>query len=65
MARWNAWLCRFGMPGRTTPGTRSALRRVGTDANLREIAPFVDLQPYRIGEALGQQRCLRPEHRHG
>ena len=24
IARWKAWLCRFGMPGRTTPDRRSA-----------------------------------------
>ena len=51
--------------GQDDAGDALGLPRVGTDANIREIAPFVDLQLYRIGEALGQQCCLRPEHRHG
>ena len=40
-ARWNAWLCAFAKPGRTTPGNRSApaASAVGTSGRTRVTRP--------------------------
>ena len=64
MARWKAWLCRFGMPGRTTPASRSAPAALAPGLDRGEIALRIDLEPDVRGEARRQQRGFGPEHRH-
>ena len=64
MARWKAWLCRFGMPGRTTPESRSAPAASAPASTASRSPRRVDLEPDAIREPIRQQRRLGKERSH-
>ena len=51
--------------GQDDAGDALGARRRGADLDGGDVAAAIDLQPDRLGEAVRQQRGLRPEHRHG
>ena len=64
MARWKAWLCRFGMPGRARVAWRSSPASARAPVSTAAIAPCPRVEPHVRVPAVGQQRLLREDRRH-